>query len=163
MLEDLARAAWAVGADDTAAASHGLDQRAGETLVDGRQREDRRARHVAERVVIVAGELDVGGDAELSGQLFERAALGPLAQNHQSRLAAGADLGEGADQRREVLLWREPSDAEHDGGPTGREPGIVERGRRLVVQRGGHDWVVDGADAPGVETELFGQAGGDAP
>src|SRR5206468_2253561 len=42
-LQDLARAARGVGADDPAAAGHRLDQRAGETFVDGRQREDRRA------------------------------------------------------------------------------------------------------------------------
>ena len=83
--------------------------------------------------MIVAGELHVGGDAELSRQLFERATLGPFAEDHQPRLAPDAELRECTDQRREVLLGREPPTPSTTGGAPGANQRSFERGRRLLV------------------------------
>lgn len=101
---DSVGAARAVGADHRAAAGHRLDQHVRQPLRKGGQHEYRCAPVIGERVVHVAGEVDIGGDAEIGRHLPQGRLVLALAEHDQARRADRPDLRRGPQQRREMFL-----------------------------------------------------------
>jgi hypothetical protein len=129
VLQDLERSARAVRADDGTTAGHRLDERTRQPFPDRREHEDPRASHVRQRVVHEARETHVGTDAELGDLALEMSASsGPLRgpQQDQPRRSLGSHPHEGANQRGEVLLRHEATNAEYDRRLSRCEPRVVE-------------------------------------
>jgi hypothetical protein len=88
----------------------------------------------------------VAADAERCGQRFERRPLFALAEDHQPCRALPAHVGEGADQRGEVLGGREAPDAEKDGRSAWSEPFVRRPLMGQLQQPRRDDRVVDPRD-----------------
>ena len=92
----------------------------------------RRRRHSPSRdtgSAIQPGRVASVMEAELRDERLQRPALRSLAEDHQPRGATVADPSEGAQERPEVLLPREPPHRDHDGRFARAEPRMIERGR----------------------------------